>query len=211
MNDDPIVHLPPLLKQIEADTEQLGFKMASERRTGSLLRSLAATKPGGRFLELGTGTGLSTCWILNGMDSRSRLITVDHDESVLAVARKHLARDCRVDIHCADGSEFLTTLEGQQFDFVFADTWPGKFTHLDEALSLLAPGGLYMVDDLLPQPSWPEGHAPKVPNLIETLENRSELFVTQLDWATGLIIAGRKAEPAARAYAETAEGLADAR
>jgi predicted O-methyltransferase YrrM len=76
-----------------------------------------------------------------------------------------------------------------QFDLIFADAWPGKFSHLDEALSLLASGAFYVIDDLLPQPNWPEGHAPKVPKLIKTLEERKELHITKLDWSTGILIA----------------------
>ncbi len=48
---------PPVLNQILAQTEALGFDMASEPRTGALLRTLAASKPGGRFLELWIGLG----------------------------------------------------------------------------------------------------------------------------------------------------------
>ena len=40
-----------------------------------------------------------------------------------------------------------------RFDLIYADAWPGKFTHLDRALSLLTRGGIYFIDDLLPQPS----------------------------------------------------------
>jgi predicted O-methyltransferase YrrM len=36
----------------------VGFTMASDAWTGALLRTLAAAKPGGSLLELGTGTGL---------------------------------------------------------------------------------------------------------------------------------------------------------
>jgi predicted O-methyltransferase YrrM len=56
--------------------------MASEPRTGSLLRTLAAAKPKGRFLELGTGTGIATAWLPAGMDAGSMLTTVDTDASV---------------------------------------------------------------------------------------------------------------------------------
>jgi len=42
-------------------------------------------------------------------------------------------------------------------------------------------------DDLLPQPNWPEGHAPKIPALIENLETRSG-FVFQTSLASGLMI-----------------------
>ena len=65
--------------------------------------------------------------------------------------------------------------------------------HLDEALSLLSVGGIYFIDDLLPQPNWPQDHAPKVPALINDLENREKFEVTKLDWASGLMIVVRTA------------------
>jgi predicted O-methyltransferase YrrM len=54
--------------------------MASEPKTGAFLAALAASKPGGRLLELGTGTGLGAAWLLAGMDAAARLDTVDADE-----------------------------------------------------------------------------------------------------------------------------------
>ena len=78
-----------------------------------------------------------------------------------------------------------------QFDFIYADTWPGKFTHLDQALCLLRIGGIYVIDDLLPQTNWPEGHAPKVPLLISELERRHEFTTVKLSWASGLMIVVR--------------------
>lgn len=56
------------------------------------------------------------------------------------------------------------------------------------ALLLLRVGGIYFVDDLLPQPSWPEGHAPKVPVLIGDLERQRDFVATKLAWASGLMI-----------------------
>ena len=181
--------LPPKLASVEEDTERLGFTMASERDTGQLLRVLAATKPGGRLLELGTGTGLSACWLLDGMDADSQLLTVDNDEEVLEVARKHLGDDPRLAINCADGGDFLGSLSGERFDLIFADAWPGKFTHLGNALELMAVGGIYIIDDLLPQPSWPDGHAEKVPRLLTDLGSRDDLDLVELNWATGIVIA----------------------
>jgi predicted O-methyltransferase YrrM len=166
--------------------------MGSEPQTGSLLRCLAASKPGGRLLELGTGTGLGTAWLLAGMDDSAALQSVDNDEAVQAIARKHLAADRRVTFHLADGGQFLRDQASGSIDLIFADAWPGKFHDLETALSLLAPGGLYVIDDLLPQPSWPEGHADKVPLLIATLEANDRLCCTQLAWASGIMIASRR-------------------
>ena len=53
-------------------------------------------------------------------------------------------------------------------------------------------GGLYIVDDMLPQPNWPEGHQEKAVKFVEYLESRSDLFVIKQHWATGIIIAVKK-------------------
>ena len=111
------------------------------------------------------------------------------DKSLLAVLKRHLGEDPRLTVVCADGDEFLQSLRGKQFDFIFADTWSGKYRLLGETLDLLAPSGLYVVDDMLSQPNWPEGHADKVANLVATLEQLKEFHVTKLSWASGVILA----------------------
>lgn len=192
LNDSEHLLPPAALPAIERETEALKFPMGSEAKTGCLLRTLAATKPGGAFLELGTGTGIGTAWLLAGMDQHARLTSIDNDATVMAVARHHLGQDPRVTFHTIDGAQFLATLRGQQFDFIFADTWPGKYDHRDEALSLLKPGGLYVIDDLLPQPSWPDGHAAKVSALIADLQRRADLLLTTLSWSSGLLVATKR-------------------
>ena len=81
---------------------------------------------------------------------------------MVTIAREHLGGDPRVTFHLIDGARFLAKSPPEQFDFIYADTWAGKFTHLDLALSLLRIGGIYFVDDFLAQSNWPEGHAFKV-------------------------------------------------
>jgi predicted O-methyltransferase YrrM len=92
-----------------------------------------------------------------------------------------------------DGADFIVRCTQTQFDLIYADAWPGKFSHLDEALALLRTGGIYFIDDLLPQPNWPEGHAPKVETLIATLQRRPEFTTVKLSWASGLMLVVRGA------------------
>lgn len=192
MNDQDLNRTPEALEAISKAAGELGFTMASEPKTGALLAALAASKPGGRFLELGTGTGHGAAWLLAGMDAEARLETVDNDANVSAVARRFLGGDPRVTFHVMDAVEFLSHAEESRYDFIYADAWPGKFSHLDQALSLLRPGGVYFIDDLLPQANWPENHAPKVSELIQTLENHPEFTTVKLSWASGLMLAVRK-------------------
>jgi predicted O-methyltransferase YrrM len=108
------------------------------------------------------------------------------------VAQKHLGHDPRVEFVVADALEFLADTNqrhSNSFDFIFADTFPGKFVMLEEALQVLKVGGFYIIDDLLPQPSWPPGHAPKVPELLSSLDRREDLQLARLGWASGLVIA----------------------
>ena len=58
---DRALSSPPLeLTAILQRTASLGFGMACETRTGAFLRTMAALKPAGRLVELGTGTGAGT-------------------------------------------------------------------------------------------------------------------------------------------------------
>ena len=191
MNDLHNINEPKSIPAIWADTRAAGFTMASEPLTCSLLRTLAASKPAAKFLELGSGTGLSTAWLLDGMDSESHLTTVDNDDSLLSILKRNLGADPRLNVVCADGDDFLRSLRGEHFDFIFADTWAGKYRLLHEALELLNPAGLYVIDDMLPQPNWPEGHAEKVADLVATLEQMEGFRVTKLSWASGVILAAK--------------------
>ena len=188
MNDHEIVGAPTVVEAIQRETKALGFAMGSEPKTGSLLRTLAASKPKGDFLELGTGTGIGTAWLLAGMDPDSRLVTVDTDPDVVQIAQRHLGHDPRVTFRVMDGAAFLKGSAPGGFDFIYADAVPGKFTHLDLALSLLKIGGIYLVDDLLPQESWPDGHAPRVPAFIADLAQRQGFVSTQFAWASGIMM-----------------------
>jgi predicted O-methyltransferase YrrM len=92
MNDTENIKLPPRLPQLMLETRRLSFTMASDLLTGCLLRTLAATKPAGAFLELGTGTGVATAWMLDGMDAEARLVSIEIDEANLAVAKEFLTK-----------------------------------------------------------------------------------------------------------------------
>src|SRR5262249_29386065 len=120
------------------------------------------------------------------------LDTVDTDENVVTVARRHLGSDPRVSFHVMDAALFLRQSASCRFDLIYADAWPGKFTDLEDALALLRPGGMYVIDDLLPQPNWPDGHAPKVLALIDDIERRSEFITVKLAWASGIMLVVRE-------------------
>jgi len=186
------IHEPPALAALLKQTAEINFTMASEPKTGALLRVLAAAKPEANILELGTGTGVGTAWLLAGMDAASRLTTVDTNPKTQSIAGKALGSDERLTFVLEDAVDFLRRQPPASFDLVFADALRGKFDSLDEALAVVKPGGFYIVDDLLPQPNWPEGHAERIEPFIERLANHPQFHVVPIGWASGLLLAVRK-------------------
>jgi len=188
--DGALAPPPPAVERITAEGRAAGLLYGSDARVGALLRSLAASKPGGALLELGTGLGLGAAWLLDGMDARARLTSVDV-EDVGGVARRCLGHDPRLELVVADAADFLERLGSRSFDLIFADAPFGKFFDLERTLDALAPGGLYVVDDM-----FPEAHDTARRELLEqhvaALAARKDLVLTGLPWGTGLVVATRR-------------------
>ncbi|MBO0932764.1 O-methyltransferase [Fibrella aquatilis] len=192
MFTDAIHTLPRGFAAIETASKAIRFSMPSDLQTGALLKALVGSKPGARVLELGTGTGLATAWLLAGMDANATLLSIDNDAKYQAVADNILGDDTRLQLHCTDAGNWLENAQDQQFDLIFADAWPGKYANLDATLGTLKTGGLYVIDDMLPQPNWPDGHGDNVDRLVADLESRDDLHVARLAWSTGILLATKK-------------------
>ena len=79
-------------------------------------------------------------------------------------------------------------MEKESFDFIFADTWPGKYNHLEQTLNLLKIGGIYLIDDMKRQDNCPKGHEKKVEDLISYLENRDDFNICKINAFSGVVI-----------------------
>ncbi len=192
MQEATIKDIPEIYKEIQRKSEEIGFTMPSDVYIGTLLKTLISSKPGARILELGTGIGLSLSWMIDGMAESSTLITIDNDPELISIASHYFSADRRVTIICDDGAEWIKNNSGLKFDIVFADAWPGKYSELDEVLEMINKGGFYIIDDMMPQPNWPEGHNKNVELLIDYLEQRNDFSLTKMNWSTGVIIAVKK-------------------
>jgi len=96
---------------------------------------LAAGKPSGRLLELGTGTGIGTAWLLDGMEGNAVLASIDQDFQAQEVARRHLGMDPRLTLILADAGAWPREGAAGPYDLIFADTWSGKFREFEPAFA----------------------------------------------------------------------------
>ena len=189
MDDTTIQNSPKLYSAILDKSSEIGFTMPSDIYIGSLLKTLITSKA--NILELGTGVGLSLAWMIDGMGPDSKLTTVDNNPELTNIATDFFGNDSRVEIVCMDGANWISNYQGPKFDLIFADAWPGKYSHIEATLDLIEIGGFYVIDDMTPQANWPEGHELNVKQLIEYLEKRVDFSLTKMNWSTGVILMTR--------------------
>ena len=183
---------PSNLKLLKQEAERQNFPMSCDDSTGAFLRALAATKPMGTILELGTGVGVSTAWLLDGLASGTRLVSVERDKTLSTIAKSYLGADLRIAFHIQDATEFLhdmTEVGVQKFDLIFADAPPGKYRDLDKTVELLDDGGIVIFDDMRIQHDWRSGRVQRVQNLKDSLRTFPALKVCELDIGSGLVLA----------------------
>jgi predicted O-methyltransferase YrrM len=121
---------------------------------GAALCFLAATIGARAVVEVGTGTGVSGLWLLRGMAPDGVLTSIDVDpENQRAARTAFLAAGygpSRLRLINGMGLEVLPRLTDGAYDMVFVDALPVEYPHhLDEAVRLLRPGGLVVLDDVL--------------------------------------------------------------
>jgi predicted O-methyltransferase YrrM len=121
---------------------------------GATLCFLAATIGARAVVEIGTGTGVSGLWLLRGMVREGVLTSIDVDpESQRAARAAFLAAGygpSRLRLINGMGLEVLPRLRDGAYDLVFVDAQPVEYPqHLEEAVRLLRPGGLVVLDDVL--------------------------------------------------------------
>lgn len=183
---------PSGVADLSSKSVAAGFGAGPGLQVGALLRCLANTKPGGRFLELDSGCGLATAWILDGMDADSLLVAVENSSQALGLARESLGQDQRLRLENRQPRLVLDEQLEQSIDFLFAGGDEGKFARLHTALGALKPGGFYIANGLIPSEAWDEKKEKQVSNFVEQMEARPDLTLCNLELVGGLLIATKK-------------------
>ena len=184
--------LPKHYNAIQAESRLLKFNQISDDEVGVLLRLLVSSKHNAKILELGTGTGMGLSWIAQGLRHDGELISVEKIPEHLEIAKKFFEDDPRIQLVNQDATLWIEENKELQFDLIFADTWAGKFTHLDSILNMVKPGGFYLIDDLNYQVDWHKNHQDKVLLLVEKLKCHPDFFSFPIGVGTGMLLLCKK-------------------
>ena len=184
--------LPPLVTAARQRAVDSGFALACEPGVGRLLAALAAAVPAhGRILEMGTGVGVGTAWIVHGLGRRGdvEVISVEIDPATAAVARSG-TWPRSVALRVGNVLDILAGLGS--FDLIFADSQGGKWEGLHRTIAAVRPRGILLVDDMTP-PTWlNDEHRRNTAQVRETLLTHADLIAAELAEASGMIVATRR-------------------
>lgn len=148
--------VPDPVLQAVALAERMGFPMSCVPGTGRLLRTLAAAAgPGARIGEIGTGTGVGTAWLADGMAEGATLTTIEVDADQAKAVEELFVDDPAVTVR--DGDWRLLAGYGP-FDLLFVDGGDGKTMQQDHVIAMVRPGGVIVSDDFSPSWDWPPTH-----------------------------------------------------
>ncbi len=127
---------------------------AVDAASGSVLRLLATVTGARAVVELGTGAGVSTLWLLRGMRPDGVLTSVDPEAEHQRLARQSLVEagygSGRVRLIAGRALEVLPRLSDGAYDLVFCDAARSENAdYLAAALRLLRTGGVVVFAGVL--------------------------------------------------------------
>lgn len=149
---------PPALQRLREATEdhpQASMQIAPEQ--GQFLHFLVRLIGARNALEVGVFMGYSSSWVALALPADGKVLACDVSEEYTAIARKtwrEAGVEEKIDLRLAPALETLDGLiaDGRSggFDFAFIDADKRNYlNYYERALTLLRPGGVIAVDNVL--------------------------------------------------------------
>jgi predicted O-methyltransferase YrrM len=181
-----------VLASARARAEELGC-VPIHPGGGAALRLLAAILDARHVVEIGTGTGVSSLWLLRGMREDGVLTSVDIEAEHQRQARETFAAEgispSRTRLITGRALEVLPRLADSSYDLVLADGAKDEYPdYVEEAARLLRTGGVLAIDNSL----WHDKVADPAQRDPDTIAIRGTLTALQDDerWLVALLPVG---------------------
>jgi predicted O-methyltransferase YrrM len=150
-------HIEPeeeVLRELDRETHLnvLGSRMISGHLQGVALTMLSKMIQPERILEIGTFTGYSAICMARGLKPGGKLITIEIDDELEAIARKYFEKaglQNQIEQRIGPALEIIPTLEGP-FDLVFIDAHKPEYPdYYKLVFDKVETGGYIIADNTL--------------------------------------------------------------
>ena len=152
--DDHTDDLSPLLEDLLTETEKITgrSRWSIGKVEGKLLQMLIKISNARRVVEVGAFTGFSALVMAEALPEDGTLITCESSREYADIALRYFNRSPhgkKIHLKLGPALSSLAAVADDTVDFVFIDAdKPSYGDYFDEALRILHPGGLILVDNV---------------------------------------------------------------
>ncbi|WP_318531164.1 O-methyltransferase [Lapidilactobacillus mulanensis] len=193
------VPLSPKLRGIEEFANEKRIPIIPHETVSYLYQLVNQLRPT-KILEVGTAIGFSAALFVEASQQQTRVTTIDRFEEMYQRAQTNwqsLGYQSQIQLLTGDAADILPMLTGQ-YELIFLDAAKAQYINfLPEALRLLAPEGVLLIDDVLQggtifEPIESIRHRDKgihrhLNQLLDTVYADDELLTTLLPLGDGLL------------------------
>ncbi|OCA81694.1 hypothetical protein A8F94_22825 [Bacillus sp. FJAT-27225] len=169
-------YIPELVLASKVLARRNNFEHSCSDEAGRLLSVLVGQITQGKILEIGTGFGVGSSWILSSIAPTVKFLTVDHVKEKIDATSNHIKHN-QAEFISGDWKEVIPK---GPFQFIFADAAAAKTIEGELLFQTLNVGGMLFMDDFTPEEHFPEEWKGKPDTVREYWLNHSGLLATEI-------------------------------
>ena len=197
---------PEVLQQLREQTHKMSMsQMQISPEQGQFMRLLIELMQANKTLEVGVFTGYSTLSVALALPENGRVVACDINVEWTKMAKKYWEMAGvanKIDLRLAPALDTLQSLidqgESNTFDFAFIDADKVNYdNYYEKSLSLLRPGGLIAVDNVLwsgdvVDSSIHDNNTVAIRELNTKIHNDERVSISMLSIGDGLTLARKR-------------------
>jgi len=196
----------PELKALRDETAEMPLAvMQISPEQGQLMELLVKAVGATKAIEVGTFTGYSAMVVASALPAGGRLVACDVSEEFTSVGRRHWAQagvgekiDLRIGPAVATLDSMIANGEAGEYDMAFIDADKTNYpTYYERCLTLLRPGGLLLVDNVLwggrvANPDEADESTLNIRKLTRTMKDDDRIYFSLIPVGDGLSLAVKR-------------------